>query len=65
MNEGVGSIKTDGVLYGEMESFKGPDGQTTRLVDPVLRQNPGSPTYVGKASADQVQLPEFPCYCAS
>jgi hypothetical protein len=57
--EGHGRIEIDGVLRAEMEPFKGPDGQTTKLVDSIFSTIPGSPAYVAKASANRVNLPEF------
>jgi hypothetical protein len=57
--EGHGRIEIDGVLRAEMEPFKGPDGQTTKLVDSIFSTIPGSPAYVAKASANRVDLPEF------
>jgi hypothetical protein len=59
LQEGRGSIKIDGVLYGELEPFRGPDGTPTKLVDSIFSTIPGSPAYVAKASTNRVQLPEF------
>jgi hypothetical protein len=56
--EGHGHITIDGVLCGEMEPFKGPDGQPTKLVESIFSTIPGSPAYVAKASVNQVNIPE-------
>ena len=56
--EGQGHITIDGVLCGEMEPFRGPDGQPTKLVDSIFSTIPGSPAYVAKASVNQVNIPE-------
>lgn len=59
VHEGAGIIKIGDVLYGEMQPYKGPDGQPTKLVDSVFSTIPGSPAYVSKASRSMVNLPEF------
>jgi hypothetical protein len=59
LQDGKGTIRIGDVLYGEMEPFRGPDGQPTKLVDSAFSTIPGSPAYVAKASRNKVNLPEF------
>jgi hypothetical protein len=59
LKEGRGHIAINGVLAGEMEPFKGPNGQTTTLNNSVFTTIPGAPAYVAKASVNRVNLPEF------
>jgi hypothetical protein len=59
LEDGRGTIRIGDVLYGEMEPYRGPDGQPTKLVDSAFSTIPGSPAYVAKASRNQVNLPEF------
>ncbi len=59
LEQGHGTIRIGDVLYGEMEPYRGPDGQPTKLVDSAFSTIPGSPAYVAKASRNQVNLPEF------
>ena len=59
LREGRGRIAINGVLAGEMEPFKGPDGHVTTLNNSAFTTIPGAPAYVAKASVNRVNLPEF------
>lgn len=59
IRDGVGTLQIGDVVYGEMAPFAGSTGQVTTLQDTVFSTVPGSPAYVGKASKNTVNLPEF------
>lgn len=59
IDQGHGHIEVEGVLFSDMEPYRGPHGEPTRLVDSVFSTIPGSPAYVSKASVSRVNLPEF------
>ncbi len=59
IHEGKGTIKIGHVLESEMEPYRGPNGEPTKLVDPVFGSIPGSPAYIAKAAVHRVNLPEF------
>jgi hypothetical protein len=59
IREGVGTLEIDGVVSAEMAPFSGSSGKPTTLQDTVFSTVPGSPAYVGKASKNRVNLPEF------
>jgi hypothetical protein len=58
IEKGHGTIEVEGILYSDMEAFKGPDGETTKLVDSIFSTIPGSPAYVAKANSYKVNLPD-------
>ena len=56
---GKGTLRIGEVVYGEMEPYRGTDGQTvTTLRDSLFSTVPGSPAYVAKASRNMADLPE-------
>jgi hypothetical protein len=59
ISQGHGTIEVEGVVFSDMEPYRGPHGEPTRLVDSVFSTIPGSPAYVSKASVSRVNLPEF------
>jgi hypothetical protein len=59
IHKGKGTIKIGDVLESEMEPYRGPNGEPTKLVDPVFGSIPGSPAYIAKAAVHRVNLPEF------
>lgn len=59
IRDGVGSLQIDDVVSAEMAPFTGSSGNTTTLQDTIFSTVPGSPAYVGKASKNTVNLPEF------
>jgi hypothetical protein len=59
IREGVGTLQIDDVVSAEMAPFTGSNGNATTLQDTIFSTVPGSPAYVGKASKNTVNLPEF------
>jgi hypothetical protein len=57
--EGKGKLTIgDGVL-AEMEPYRGPTGEVTKLVESIFSTIPGSPAYVSKASRFRMHQPEI------
>lgn len=48
--QGKGTVKIADVAEAELEPFRGPTGEPTRLVESIFSTIPGSPAYVGKAA---------------
>ncbi len=48
-----------GVLYAELNPYRGPDGSITTLRDSLFSTVPGSPAYVSKAGLHRVNLPKY------
>ncbi len=59
VSEAEGSVTVGDKVTGELEPFKGPTGRTTALHDTMLSPTPGTPTYVGKASRYEADVPEL------
>jgi len=57
--EGRGVLRIPDVLEAQMEPYKSPTGETTKLVDSIFSTIPGSPAYVSKASLNRASIPEF------
>jgi hypothetical protein len=56
---GKGTLRIGEVVYGEMEPYRSPDGQTvTTLRDSLFSTVPGSPAYVAKADHQKIDIPE-------
>ncbi len=47
---GKGTLSVGSDVYAEMEPYRGPTGEPTRLVESIFSTIPGSPAYVGKAN---------------
>ncbi|MGH6943066.1 MAG: DUF1326 domain-containing protein [Geminicoccaceae bacterium] len=59
VREGKGKLTIgDGVL-AEMEPYRGPSGEVTKLVESIFSTIPGSPAYVAKASRFRMHQPEI------
>ena len=56
---GAGTLRVGDFVYGEMAPYAGPDGKTTALHNSIFSTVPGSPAYVGKASRNVVDLPQY------
>src|SRR5947208_5499326 len=57
---GAGTLRIGDFVSSEMAPFTGADGATsTTLRDSIFSTVPGTPAYVGKASYNRVNLPEF------
>lgn len=48
--EGKGRLTVGKVIDAELEPYRGPTGEPTKLVESAFSTIPGSPAYVGKAS---------------
>jgi hypothetical protein len=59
IRDGVGTLEIGDVVSAEMAPFSGATGKVTTLQDTLFSTVPGSPAYVGKASKNTVNLPEF------
>ena len=59
IRDGQGSLRVGDVVASEMAPYAGPDGSTTTLQNSLFSTVPGSPAYVGKASRNEVKLPEY------
>jgi hypothetical protein len=59
IRDGVGTLEIGDLVSAEMAPFAGATGKVTTLQDTAFSTVPGSPAYVGKASKNTVNLPEF------
>jgi hypothetical protein len=50
VKEGKGMLSVGQSVFAEMEPFRGPTGEATRLVETIFSTIPGSPAFVGKAN---------------
>jgi hypothetical protein len=57
--DGAGTLTIGDFVSSSMAPYTGPDGRTTTLQDSVFSTVPGSPAYVGKASTNTVNLPQY------
>jgi len=48
--EGKGTLRVGDAVSADMEPYRGPDGQPTKLVESIFSTIPGSPAYVAKAA---------------
>jgi len=48
--DGKGTLSIGSEVYAEMEPYRGPTGEPTRLVETIFSTIPGSPAYVAKAN---------------
>jgi hypothetical protein len=59
IEEGKGSFGIGQSVLAEMEPYRGPTGEVTRLVESIFSTIPGSPAYVAKASRFMMVQPEI------
>lgn len=59
MREGKGRFAVGDVVHAEMEPYRGPSGETTKLVESVFSTIPGSAAYVAKANVFKVDDPKI------
>ncbi len=57
VKEGKGTLTIGDGIYAELEPYRGPTGEPTRLVESIFSTVPGSPAYVGKAMAYRNKSP--------
>lgn len=56
---GKGRFEIGGVVEADLEPFRGPAGEPTKLVESVFSTIPGSPAFVGKATRFRQRSPEL------
>ena len=59
VTEGKGTLSVGEAIHAEMEPYRGPTGEPTRLVESIFSTIPGSPAYVAKASRFKLLQPEI------
>jgi hypothetical protein len=59
VKEGKGRLTIGDSVAAEMEPYRGPSGEVTRLVESIFSTIPGSPAYVSKASRFRMFQPEI------
>jgi hypothetical protein len=59
VEKGRGTLRIGEVAHAEMEPYKGPTGEPTKLVESIFSTIPGSPAYVSKASRFRLVEPEL------
>jgi hypothetical protein len=57
--QGKGIFRIDPSVEAEMEPYRGPTGEVTKLVESIFSTIPGSPAYVAKASRFKMLQPEI------
>ena len=57
MEEGKGKYAVGDIVHAEMEPYKGPSGETTKLVESIFSTIPGSPAYVARAAVFELDDP--------
>ncbi|HLW59199.1 MAG TPA: DUF1326 domain-containing protein [bacterium] len=56
--EGKGTIRVGDAVSADMQPYADAKGRPTKLVDTVFSTIPGSPAFVGKATAHRVNIPQ-------
>lgn len=59
VQQGKGTLRIGDAVHAEMEPYRGPTGEPTRLVESIFSTIPGSPAYVSKASEFRLTQPEL------
>jgi hypothetical protein len=59
VEQGKGRFGIGQSVLAEMEPYRGPTGEVTRLVESIFSTIPGSPAYVAKASRFKMVQPEI------
>ncbi len=59
VREGRGRLVMGEGTLAEMEPYRGPTGQPTRLIESIFSTIPGSPAYVAKALRFRMVEPEI------
>jgi hypothetical protein len=57
LKEGKGRYTVGDMVHAEMEPYKGPTGETTKLVGSIFSTIPGSPAFVAKADVFKLDDP--------
>jgi hypothetical protein len=53
--DGKGKMKVGAAIEAELEPYRGPTGEPTKLVESIFSTIPGSPAFVGKANTFRLQ----------
>ena len=56
---GKGVLSIGDAVYADMEPYRGPSGEPTKLVESIFSTIPGSPAYVSKAGRFKMVQPEI------
>ncbi|MGK9166849.1 DUF1326 domain-containing protein [Inquilinus limosus] len=59
VEQGKGTLRIGEHIQAEMEPYRGPTGEPTRLVESIFSTIPGSPAYVAKATRFRMEQPEI------
>ena len=59
VEKGRGTLRIGDGIAAEMEPYRGPTGEPTRLVESIFSTIPGSPAYVAKASRFRMEQAEI------
>jgi hypothetical protein len=59
VEKGKGTLRIGDVVEAEMEPYRGPSGEPTKLVESIFSTIPGSLAYVSKASRFRMTQPEL------
>jgi hypothetical protein len=59
VHEGAGRLVIGTSTEAEMQPYRGPSGQPTKLVESIFSTIPDSPAYVAKASRFRLHEPEI------
>jgi hypothetical protein len=59
VTEGKGTLSIGEAVYADMEPYRGPSGEVTKLVGSIFSTIPGSPAYVSKAGRFRMVQPEI------
>jgi hypothetical protein len=57
--QGKGALMIGDGIAADMEPYRGPTGEPTRLIESIFSTIPGSPAYVAKASRFRMEQPEI------
>jgi hypothetical protein len=53
--DGMGRMKVGETIEAELEPYRGPTGEPTKLVESIFSTIPGSPAFVGRANSFRLQ----------
>jgi len=59
VERGKGTLRIGDAIVADMEPYRGPTGEPTRLVESIFSTIPGSSAYVAKASRFRMEQPEI------
>jgi hypothetical protein len=59
VEKGKGTLRIGSGIAAEMEPYRGPTGEPTKLIESIFSTIPGSPAYVAKAHSFRMEQPEI------